>query len=555
MREASGGRNTVLPGVQQMQHRRGRGVRRGIRQARRLAPALALALAGVAGFSRVAPAQYVYVPSPPACREDGARSAAARDSVPDPRGVAFLSLEDRPVGGADQYLADAFPLALASRVAVVRGLRVRDHGIVRRLRPTTAADVRSLGRELGVRWLVTGSVVDTRKERGITLQLLDASGGTSAWSQAWDAQTPLVGIERLAAGAIAARISDSLPAAMRMRLDAPRSREPAAYVAFLRGLDHAFEESTAERFLALEAFDEATRLDPAFADAWARSAITAAALLDDAARRDSSARGPLARRALTAADSALRLDSTSVLSWLARADVALLAFGDTRGAVAAYRRAVALDATHPLAHERYGLALLRAGDRARGEAMLRKSIALGPGRAGSRVALAELAARERRDGVACRLLNEAIAAEPYLAYSYVLRADVRVRRNELRNAWADAEIAARLGAPVLAQAMNIIVDARARDTVRAKTRATGLARDLGARSALEPRTGRYLARALLALGRRDEALSTLERVRPVDPAFLEALRDPAFDAVRGSPRFQRMARTPARTASMAAGAP
>ena len=103
--------------------------------------------------------------------------------------------------------------------------------------------------------------------------------------------------------------------------------------------------------------------------------------------------------------------------------------------------------------------------------------------------LAELASRERRDGAACRLLNDAIAAEPYVAYSYVLRADVRVRRNELRNAWADAEIAARLGSPVLAQAMSIIVDARAKDTVRAKTRATTLARDVGPRGALEPPWG------------------------------------------------------------------
>ncbi|HET6680285.1 MAG TPA: tetratricopeptide repeat protein [Gemmatimonadaceae bacterium] len=508
------------------------------------------------GVPALASAQYVFVPSPPPCGDGIGLATPRADSQPAARSVALITFEVPAGNAADQYLADALPDALGGRLSR-GGLDVLNRGVVRVVRPRERREIVRAGGTLGVRWIVTGSLTGSADRRVITISLLDASFGTEVWSAEWAASTTLADVESASALAIVSRIRPTVDAATRSAVAAPRTSNPAAFDALLRGIDHALDGAPVDLSRAIDDFAESGRLDPDFALPRARSALAASDMLDYARRVDPDAATRLEARARTEANAAVALDSTLAIGWLAVGDVASHRADGRRDADRAFARALHLDPASPLVHERRGLALMRMGDRAAGEAELRRAASLAPGRARARIELAELAARAGRTDSACALLNAAIAAEPYVAWAYVLRADVRARMGELRHAWSDAEIAERLGAATLGKAVSALVDAAARDTARARDRANALYRDVTSGSSISAREGRYVARVLLALGRRDDAMDVLERVRPVGPALAATLGDPAFISLHSSPRFrqlQRAAHTTATRGSAAAAA-
>ncbi|HET7457532.1 MAG TPA: hypothetical protein VFJ74_07745, partial [Gemmatimonadaceae bacterium] len=160
-----------------------------------------------------------------------------------------------------------------------------------------------------------------------------------------------------------------------------------------------------------------------------------------------------------------------------------------------------------------------------------------------RAAASALASAERllaqRDYRAARAAAEqAVTLAPRGPRGYVVRSRVRLHQGELREAWADAEMAARLGDLLSAQAATAIVEERAGDTASARIRVERLARAVDARGdALAPRDNALLAMALAAVGDAAAASEALHRL-PNDAARAAAIGDPSFDGVRRDPRFR-----------------
>jgi hypothetical protein len=155
--------------------------------------------------------------------------------------------------------------------------------------------------------------------------------------------------------------------------------------------------------------------------------------------------------------------------------------------------------------------------------------------------LAQLDRREGRFSSACILLDSAVASDPTAAQAYILRALVRVRRGELRFAWADAETGGRLGWPLWGQAVSAVIDAEARDTVSARARTKSLLKSSSV-SRDDPLqwTGPYLAIALAATGDSESAINLLERVRPRGARLWFALTAPEFAPLRNDRRYRTL---------------
>jgi hypothetical protein len=162
------------------------------------------------------------------------------------------------------------------------------------------------------------------------------------------------------------------------------------------------------------------------------------------------------------------------------------------------------------------------------------------------LARASLWLAERNYPRAHAVADSVIALSPRTAEAYALRARARMQQGELRSAWSDAEMTARLGERVVAEALTAMVEAKARDSVAARQRVTRLAAALSGARPLDVSEGTHLAMALAALGDRDGALDALRRVRPVNGAFRLALQDPAFDPLRSMGRFEALLHSPAR---------
>jgi TolB-like protein len=195
-------------------------------------------------------------------------------------------------------------------------------------------DARQIGRRLGVRHLVSGSI---RWESGtvtVLAELADAETGFQEWSGRWD--RPEDAVFQLPEG-IALELALALGCEPRpVGLQAP---DPAAHELFLRGR-HYWTQRTEHGFRrALEHFRQALDIDPGMSRAWAALSETYLLL----AMHGIEPPGDMLEKAKAAAERGLEFDADSAACHGALGAVSLLLDHDAPKAELEWRKAVALD--------------------------------------------------------------------------------------------------------------------------------------------------------------------------------------------------------------------
>jgi TolB-like protein/tetratricopeptide (TPR) repeat protein len=236
--------------------------------------------------------------------------------------------------------------ALPSLEVIARASSVQYRG--------TAKPPAEIARELGVRYLLTGTV---RWAKGagrasrvqVSPELVEVQpdgAAASRWQQPFDAE--MADVFRVQ-GEIASRVAEAmrltLGVADQARLVEVPTSDPAAYDAFLRAeaMFASGATSSAELRLIIAGYERAVSLDTAFADAWARLAGARALLYANGVPTLA-----LGRQAREAADRALRLAPTRALGHRALASYYMNVQRDPRRAlteVEAARAATPNDAT------------------------------------------------------------------------------------------------------------------------------------------------------------------------------------------------------------------
>jgi hypothetical protein len=124
---------------------------------------------------------------------------------------------------------------------------------------------------------------------------------------------------------------------------------------------------------------------------------------------------------------------------------------------------------------------------------------------------------------------------------YAVRARARLKVSEARDAYSDAEMAARLTANPWVGALDVLVQAGANNMEQARRASLPLAaRWLLPGQVLSPRDAAYLALAFSAVRDRPRAMEALRRAKPVGADLLTALRDEGFDAYRADTTVVRI---------------
>jgi TolB-like protein len=151
---------------------------------------------------------------------------------------------------------------------------------------------------------------------------------------------------------------------------------------------------------------------------------------------------------------------------------------------------------------------------------------------------------EIRDGQlahACQLLIAAIDTDERAAPAYALRAIVRTRGGEVREAFGDAETVTQLGRPRWGNALRVIVSNRSGDTTSARLRARRIiaeAKQISGPLALWD--ARMMAAALTEVGYASEAQVLIRRIDPSDPRLAWLRADPLLRPPGGAtPRRRR----------------
>jgi adenylate cyclase len=208
-------------------------------------------------------------------RFDGTARAARPLTLPSKPSIAVLPFvclsEEQDFGLA----ADAMTVDLITMLARIPGFVViaRQSSFAYR---TRAVDARQIGRELGVRYLVEGSIRAAGEYLRVGAQLIEAETGTQLWADRFEAQTgKVLDLEDQIARAIVSRIEPELVRAEIASIRHSRDHDTDAWSCLRRGtgtisLKGWSEETLAEATALLR---KAATLDPEFALAHAQLAL------------------------------------------------------------------------------------------------------------------------------------------------------------------------------------------------------------------------------------------------------------------------------------------
>ncbi|MGO8817665.1 MAG: winged helix-turn-helix domain-containing tetratricopeptide repeat protein [Terriglobia bacterium] len=218
----------------------------------------------------------------------------------------------------------------------------------------STADVRAIGRDLGVGYVLEGSVRRGAGQIDITAQLIQTGDQTHLWAESYERPlTDVFTIERDIARHIAQSLTLRLLPDREAALARATTVDTEAYQAYIEGSQHLSEGTETGFQNAVASFGRATTIDPNYALAYDG---IARAYLQDADYHFMSSDQALAR-ARPAVDKALALDESIPESHVVLAEALHFADPHQPGIESAYRRALELNPSNADAHVAYALYL------------------------------------------------------------------------------------------------------------------------------------------------------------------------------------------------------
>lgn len=458
---------------------------------------------------------------PPA--SSGEQAAASVENT-----IAVLPFANQSSDKEQQYFSDGLSEGFIVALARVQGLRVINRQSSFQFRGSKERP-QAIAAALGASHLLEGSVRRLGQTVRISASLVNAGDGTTVWAESFDRPyTDLFALQ----DQITARVAEALKARLlpapdsQVHGDRPPSGNLDAYNAYLQG------RSASDSLQAIEGFDRAIRLDPAYGLAYAMKART----WIDAVSGGLS--GDEASRAFAQADEAIQLALRhapgQASTHIARGYLLMLRDFDWSGAERELRRATELAPDDGEALFQLGVVRASQGDLRQAVELTRKALQLDPLNVVWQRWLAAYLMPLGQLDEAEQVLADAIGKKPADLYSHHLLAIAKVLRKDAAAAqraaaeepagpWRDfaLALAAQIG-PDRAAADAVLADVTARH-------ASGWAFQVAQVHALR--------------GEADAMFDWLQRaLRARDPGMQTLLYDALLLRYRDDPRYAALAR-------------
>jgi adenylate cyclase len=214
--------------------------------------------------------------------EATAAAGVANSPLPadDISAIAVLPFADMSPDRNQDYLCEGLAEELINALTHIDGLRVAARTASFQFR-ASGADVREVGRHLGVGTLLEGSVRKAGDRLRVTVQLIEVATGYHRWSQRFDRMLDDV-------FAIQDEIAESVATSLRGSVLTGREKQAllrpqtgvGAYEYYLRGRQHLPRLTRPDLETSGEMFERAIELDAGYGPAWAGLAMVHATLYE-----------------------------------------------------------------------------------------------------------------------------------------------------------------------------------------------------------------------------------------------------------------------------------
>lgn len=235
----------------------------------------------------------------------------------------------------DAYFADGVQDQILTNLARVSDLKVISHTSVRQYKTGAERNVREIGRQLGVTYIMEGSVQRAGGRLRINAELIDARSDAHVWAETYDrTAADLFAIQSELAQSIASQLKARLSPEQKAEMEQRPTQDLDAFEVYLQAkniIDSYINATDVRAALlqALKSLDEAIQRDPKFVSAYCYIARANSLLfffdLDPTPERVSLAEN--------AAKTALNLRPDSAEAHFARADYLFRCLRDYDGAL------------------------------------------------------------------------------------------------------------------------------------------------------------------------------------------------------------------------------
>jgi TolB-like protein/class 3 adenylate cyclase len=198
----------------------------------------------------------------------------APSQEPDKPSIAVLPFDNMSEDPKQEYFADGMSDDLITDLSKISGLLV----IARNSSFTykgKAVKVPQIAQELGVRYVLEGSVRRVGNEVRINAQLIDSTTGGHLWAERYDGRMDdIFALQDKITGQIVNALAVKLTTDEEKRFELKETISIEAYDAFLQGWEHYLRQTPDDFVKALSYFKKALELDPNYGRAYAALSLT-----------------------------------------------------------------------------------------------------------------------------------------------------------------------------------------------------------------------------------------------------------------------------------------
>jgi TolB-like protein/Tfp pilus assembly protein PilF len=297
------------------------------------------------------------------------------------KSIAVLPFENLSEQKANAYFADGMQDEILINLARIADLKVISRTSVMQYKTDAQRNLREIGQQLGVAFLLEGRVQRAANRVRVNAQLIDSRSEANVWAQTYDRDlADVFAIQSEIAKAIAEQLQAKLSPNEKKAIEQPPTTDLAAFDLYSRAKSILLTESfsgTGDPDLrkAIELLDEAVKRDPSFFDAYCQLAYAHENLYALRGSDHTPARLALAEAALQAAT---RLRPDAAETHLARAQYLYYGLRDYAGALAELEIARRGLPNDPRLFEVTGYILRRRGQHEEGLQNLQRAVELDP---------------------------------------------------------------------------------------------------------------------------------------------------------------------------------
>ena len=264
--------------------------------------------------------------------------------------VAILAFENMSNDPEQDFFADGISEDIITELSKFRSLFViaRNSSFAFK---GQSIEAKEIGRKLGVRYIVEGSVRRAGNRIRVTAQLIDAVDDKHLWAERYDRELEdIFAVQDEVTQAIVTTIEPQLLNTERQLARRKPAQNLNAWEAYQRGIWHIYQYKPEDNLQALEFLNQAVQLDPEFAPAHAGVAFS---LYVHIIMGTSADRAADLQRGLEAGLTAITLDDQDPFAYVGLGRIRIVRAEHTQ-AVTDFERALELNPSYAIAH--YGKA-------------------------------------------------------------------------------------------------------------------------------------------------------------------------------------------------------